>query len=158
MRKVGRGMPAPKSRQRVKYGPQVVRRVCEDLASGMTYNEVTQRHGRPSHSTLYEWRRLFPEFAEATDAARSYGAEVCADRALEVAEQATEDTVRKAKLEVDTLVHRAAMLAPERWGGRGGGLRKAEPLEIVFSVRRFEKVVDPDGRVSVREIKPEGEA
>ncbi|TAL37370.1 MAG: hypothetical protein EPN98_03545 [Phenylobacterium sp.] len=157
MAKVGRGLPAPKSKRRVKYGPNVVRLVCEDLASGMTYNEVTQGRGRPSHSSLYEWRRRYPEFAEATDAARAFGAEVCGDRALEVAEQATEETVRKAKLEVDTLVHRAAVLAPERWGGRGAGLRRAEPIEVVFSVRRFEKVVGPDGRVCVREIKPEGE-
>jgi hypothetical protein len=154
--------PARVRGQYVRYGAAVVEMVCEDLAAGKTWEQVAELPGRPSYSTMFKWRKKYPEFEEMADAARSFGADFCADRALVVAEQATEETVRKAKLHVDTLMQRAAFLAPERWSGRGGrrggaGGAKAEPLEIVFSVRHFEKVIGPDGKAFVREVLPEGE-
>lgn len=159
MPKSVKGPPLRQRRRIARYTPATVRKVCEDLASGKTYQEVGRDLRRPSMATLYNWRQKHPEFAEAADAARAFGAEFCADRALEVAEQATEETVRKAKLHVDTLMQRAASLAPERWSGRAASrsMAKAEPLEIVFSVRHFEKVIGPDGKAYVREILPEGE-
>jgi hypothetical protein len=136
----------------------MVAKVCADLAAGKTYDDIGHTAGRPSYATLYKWRKLYPEFAEAVDAARAFGAEYCADRALKVAEDATEESVRSAKLRVDTLMQRAAMLAPERWSGRPTrGVAAGEPLEIVFRVRHFEKVVGPDGKAFIRELKPEGE-
>lgn len=149
------------SGQYVRYGPTATRLVCEDLAAGRTWEAIgATGEGRPSYSTMYKWRKTYPEFAQVTEDARVYGADACADRALSVAEGATKDTVAQAKLYVDTLMHRAAMLAPDRWGkGRGAApAAKAEPLEIVFSFRRFEKVIGPDGRRYVREIEPEGDA
>jgi hypothetical protein len=148
----------PLRRRQAVYTPAAVRKVCEDLAAGKTYQELARNPRRPSSATLYNWRKKHPEFAEATDAARAFGAEFCADRALEVAEQATEETVRKAKLHVDTLMLRAGFLAPGRWSGRTARTAKAEPVEIVFRIRHFEKVIGPDGKAFVREIKPEGEA
>ena len=148
----------PLRRRQAKYGPAIVRKVCEDLAAGKTYQELARNPRRPSCATLYNWRQKHPEFAELTDAARAFGAEYCADRSLEVAEAATEETVSKAKLHVDTLLHRAGFLAPGRWSARTARPVKAEPLEIVFRIRHFEKVIGPDGKAFVREIKPEGEA
>lgn len=146
--------------QYVRYGQNTTRLVCEDLAAGRTWEQIGATDDRPSYSTLYKWRKKYPEFAQVTDEARADAADVCADRALTVAEGATKDTVAQAKLHVDTLMHRAAMLAPDRWGkGRGApAAAKPEPLEIVFSFKRFEKVIGPDGRRYVREIEPEGDA
>lgn len=143
----------------VRYSPAVVAMVCGDLAAGHTWDQIEAMPGRPSYHAMYMWRKRHPEFAEAVDAARAFGADRCADRALAVAEQATEETVRRAKLQVDTLMQRAALLAPERWSARGGGAAaaKPQPLEVVFSVRHFEKVIGPDGKAFVREILPEGE-
>lgn len=145
----------------VRYSAAVVEMVCADLATGKTWEQVAALPGRPSYHAMYCWRRKHPEFAEAADAARAFGADHCADRALEVAEGATDETVRKAKLYVDTLMQRAALLAPERWSDRRGVGRvveRGEPLEIVFSFRHFENVTGPDGKTFVREVKPEGEA
>ena len=142
-------------RRQAKFTRAMVRKVCEDLASGKTYQELARNPRRPCAATLYNWRQKHPEFAEAADAARAFGAEFCADRALEVAEQATEETVRKAKLHVDTLMLRAGFLAPGRWSARTARAAKVEPVEIVFSVRHFEKVTGADGKAYVREIEPE---
>lgn len=159
-RKTKAAGPTRAAGQYVRYGAAVVQMVCEDLATGKTWEQVAALPGRPSYHAMYNWRKTHPEFAAAADAARAFGADHCADQALEVAEQATEETVRKAKLHVDTLMQRAALLAPERWSGRGGGraAERAEPLEVVFSFRHFENVIGPDGKTVVREIKPEGEA
>lgn len=155
-----KGPPPRERRRKASYTKTIVQKVCEDLACGKTYEEVGRNPHRPCTATLYNWRQKHPEFAEMADAARAFGAEFCADRALHVAEEATEETVRKAKLHVDTLMQRAAFLAPERWSGRAASraAAKAEPLEIVFSFRHFENVIGPDGKAFVREIKPEGEA
>lgn len=148
--------PLRERRRKKTYTSAMVRKVCEDLATGKTYEEVGRNPHRPCTATIYNWRKERPEFAEAVDAARAFGAEFCADRALEVAEQATEETVRTAKLHVDTLMQRAAWLASDRRGGRTrGAAAKAEPLEVIFSVRHFEKVIGADGRTYVREIEHE---
>ncbi|HEY0647340.1 hypothetical protein [Phenylobacterium sp.] len=148
----------PKRKARSNYTPAMVQRVCDDLAAGKTYDEIGHTPGRPSYATIYNWRRQYPAFAEAVDAARAFGAEFCADRALTVAEAATEETVRKAKLHVDTLMQRAALLAPQRWSVRGAvAAPKGEPVEVIFRVKHFERVVGPDGKAFLREIKPEGE-
>jgi hypothetical protein len=114
----------------------------------------------PSYGALYQWRRKHPDFAEAVDAAREHGADLCADRALAVAAAATKDTVQQDRLHVGVLMKRAALTAPRRWGGKAepAAKIKPEPVEIVFRVRHFEVVTGPDGRDFVREIEPEGEA
>lgn len=152
--------PVRERRRKKEYTSAMVQKVIEDLARGRTYADFERDHSRPCTATIYNWRKKSPEFAEAADAARAFGAEFCADRALEVAEQATEETVRKAKLHVDALMQRAALLAPDRWGGKGRGAvaAKVAPVEVIFRVRHFEKVIGPDGKAFMREIKPEGEA
>ena len=158
MTKKVKGPSLQPRRRKTKFTAEMVRKVCEDLASGMSYDEVGRNPRRPCSATIYNWRREHPEFAEAADAARAFGAEFCADRARRVAEEATEETVRKAKLQVDTLMQRAALLAPLRWGGRSAGAAKAQPVEVVFRMRHFERVEGPDGKPFLREIKPESEA
>lgn len=156
--------PAAKKprRKKCEYTPSMVQKVCDDLAIGMTYEQVAGQDGRPCAMTIYNWRQKYPEFAAAADAARSFGAEMCADKALEVAQGATEDSVRSAKLHIDTLIHRAMALAPERWGNRAARAAvsgaRAQPVQIVFRVRQFETVTGPDGRAALRELFPEDEA
>jgi len=142
----------------VRYTPTVVRRICERLASGDSWPQICSTEGMPSYSTLYVWRRKYPEFSEAVDAAREHGADLCADRALAVAAAATKDTVQQDRLHVGVLMKRAALTAPRRWGGKAEPAAKREPVEVVFRVRHFEKVIGPDGKAFVREIKPEGKA
>lgn len=159
MSKSMNGSSARPRRKKKTYSEAMKRKVIEALARGKTYADFDRMSGLPCTATIYNWRKAHPDFAAMADDARAFGAEACADRALEVAEQATEDTVRKAKLHVDALMQRAAHLAPERWGG-GRSARsaaKAEPVEIVFRIRQFEKVIGPDGKAFVREVLPEGE-
>lgn len=112
----------------------------------------------PCYSSLYVWRARHPDFAEALEIAREMAADRKADTALEVA-QGAEKGVQGDRLRVTTLMQQAALDAPERWGGKAPGREREapEPVEIIFSVRHFERVVGPDGRAFVRELPEEGE-
>lgn len=144
----------------IRYGQAVARRICEQLAKGEPWFSFCNTEDFPCYASLYAWSEKYPEFAEAVARARQQGADYCADRALEVAEAATKETVQQDRLLVGTLMRRAALMAPKAWGGKTetAAKAKAEPVEVVFRVRHFEKVIGPDGKAFVREIKPEGMA
>lgn len=144
----------------IRYGPKVARQICERLAQGEPWSSICNADGLPSYTTLYSWQDRHAEFAEAVARARQQGADFCADKALAVAEAATRETVQRDRLLVTTLMRRAALIAPKAWGGKAekAARETPEPVEVVFRVRHFEKVIGPDGKAFVREIKPEGQA
>lgn len=150
----GRGRAA-----HVRYGVGVASRICERLAQGEPWSRICSDEDMPSYSALYAWQRRYPAFAQLVAEARAQGADYCADKALAVAEAATRDTMQQDRLLVTTLMKRAALMAPGVWGGKGSGSKeKPQRVEVVFHLRHFEKVIGPDGKAFVREIKPEGEA
>lgn len=153
-----RGRSTPDRNGRVvyiRYTPAVADRICARLSQGASWNQIAGQKDMPSYSTMYVWRRKRAEFAAAVDAARAMGAEYSADRAVEVAEKATRETVQQDRLLVGTLMKHAALAVSRRGGGKPA---KAQPatVHVVFHARRFEKVIGPDGRAFVREIKREG--
>jgi len=143
----------------IRYGQGVAKRICERLAKGEPWSTICNTDDLPCYASLYDWSERHPEFAEAVARARQQGADYCADRALEVAEGATKETLQQDRLLVSTLMRRAALIAPRAWGGKAdkAAKDKPEPVEVVFRVRHFEKVIGPDGKAFVREIKPEGQ-
>ena len=142
----------------VRFSLGLCETICELLAQGHPWHRIAGTRGMPSYQTLYNWKRTKPGFAEAVEAAQELGREYCADRAVEVAEEATRETVMVDRLRATTLMRRASYGGSRRWSGKGGGAaEKPEPVEVVFRVRHFERVVGPDGKPFVREIFPEGE-
>lgn len=143
----------------MRYGVAVALKICDRLAQGEPWSRFCNTPGMPSYSALYAWQKRYPAFAEMVAQSRAQGADYCADKALAVAEAATRETVQQDRLLVSTLMKRAALIAPGVWGGKGGAAKeKPQQVEVVFHVRHFEKVIGPDGKAFVREIKPEGEA
>jgi hypothetical protein len=142
----------------VRYSQAVARKICERLARGEPWYSICNTDDLPCYASLYTWSDRYPEFAEAVARARQQGADYCADKALTVAEASTKETVQQDRLLVNTLMRRAAVIAPKAWGGKAAtaAKEKPEPVEVVFRVRHFEKVIGPDGKAFVREIKPEG--
>jgi hypothetical protein len=145
----------------VRYSARVSKRICERLAKGESWTSISQREGMPSYPVFYVWQRTRPEFAQAVAIARQIGAEFKADKALAVAAQATSATVQADRLHVGTLMKHAALTAPRQWGARAeaadGGADDGK-LVLEIRVRRFERVVGPDGQAFVRELKTEGAA
>lgn len=143
-----------------KYSRALADKICEELAKGEPLYRICEAEGMPAYTTVYAWERKRPDFAERVALARQAGADYCADRALTVADESTKDTAQRDRLLVATLMKRAALIAPRKWGGKVGkeeaGAKAQVAPNIVFYVRRFERVVASDGSVSVRELKPEG--
>jgi hypothetical protein len=145
--------------QMVRYSARATERICERLAKGEAWQNLCKEPGMPSYSVFYDWQRRHAEFAEAVAIARQIGADFKADKALEVASKATSATVQADRLHVGTLLKHAALTAPRRWGARAEAPESGrEKVVLEIRVRRFERVVGPDGRAFVRELKPEGEA
>lgn len=144
-------------RRNARYSGAMTRKICARLAQGEVWHLMCRERGMPSYTTFYEWKKRYPDFAAAVLAAQEAAADYCADRALEVAQRSTKETVSRDRLEVDTLLQRSksTKASAERAVLAEG---KAERVEIVFRVRQFEKVIGPDGRAYVREVKPEDEA
>lgn len=145
---------------RIRYGAPLVKKICERLALGESVFKLSDGDGMPACSTIYNWQKRYPDFAEKVAQAREQGADYLAGRALEVAAGSTKDTVQQDRLFVNTLMKHAALQAPRTWGGKGAAKAADKPqqVEVIFRVRHFEKAIGPDGKAFVREIPAEDEA
>jgi hypothetical protein len=136
-----------------RYTHDVAREIVRRIANGENWIDLANTDGLPAHSTLYYWRDKHPDFAGALRRAREIAADLKADRALQVAEAAKAGSVTADRLHYQALMTRAAFDAPERWSDKPRAAPKPEAVEIVFRVRHFERVVGPDGKAFVRELK-----
>jgi len=106
----------------------------------------------PSHWTVYQWLKKYPDFKTAYDEARSFQADTFVDEMIDIADNARNDwmerigrdgqslgwvengeAVRRSALRVDTRKHLAGLLAPRKYGARVinevGGIDGA-PIEV----------------------------
>ncbi|MBX3484809.1 hypothetical protein [Phenylobacterium sp.] len=144
----------------------MIERLCALRNEGQTWAVICGLEDTPAYTTICLWRRTKPEFAAALRAADAGAADLRADEALEFARSAAQGAMGD-RLRHTAFMQRAALDAPERWaGGKASGASaaaavaaaaKSPRMEIVFRVRRFEKVVNDEGRTVLREIFPEGE-
>lgn len=132
--------------------------VCQRLARGESWTRICGDNDLPTYATACAWRAKHPEFDQEVEEAREMAADHFAERALQVADASTKESAAADRLKVTTLLKRAALATSGRARKTDAKPKKAEPQEIVFRVRHFERVTGPDGQVSVREIVPEGEA
>lgn len=138
-----------------RYKREPAREILQRLARGESWTRICDVAELPDYATICAWRAGHPEFDREIEEARAMAADHFAERALDVAEASTRETAAADRLKVTTLLKRAALATPRKTVAKP---KKAEPREVVFRVRHFERVTGPDGQVSVREVKPEGRA
>ena len=146
----------------VRYSRAIAREICHRLAAGEIWFKICNTGRLPSYTTLYDWRRRYPEFAESYAQAREMAADLRADKALVVAEESTQATVQSDRLRVGALQWSAAKGSPRSYGpkaGKSDEIDEGQPRRLIIEVRRFEKVARDDGSVYVRELPkaPAGE-
>ena len=100
------------------YTPELGREFCDRLTRAEAIEEVCAQRGMPSQNTVYRWVREDSEFAEWYRIAREIHAHWLFDEAWKIARQARWDGWRGAKLAIDTIRWRIAVLAPEAYGKR----------------------------------------
>lgn len=143
----------------VRYSESLAGKICEKLGEGATFSHLSTLPDMPSLATLYRWRKTKPKFELNVAVALSAGATRMAERALEIAEGATKETLPVDRLRVDVLMKHAAQMSPQEWGRGAKTAEKAKDRgdrKIVVRVRDFTPVTRPDGTVFTREILPNG--
>lgn len=151
---LGRQAPArgPSRRPPVRHSHALAEEICARTAHGESWAAMCGKDGLPAYKTLYLWLDRYPQFADAYAIARQRAAESFADRALSVAENATAATVQRDRLLVGTLRWRASVAAPHLFGLKTPPAGGQPPRKVIFEVRRFERVVGPDGVAYAREL------
>src|SRR5688572_12850970 len=99
----------------VPYSDEVAGEIVNRIANGESWLSMSNTGRLPSHGALYKWRDRHPDFAAALRWAREAAADLKADKALAVAEEATAKSVTSDRLHYQALMQRAAFDAPERW-------------------------------------------
>lgn len=95
------------------YRPEIGETICRALAGGMSMLEVCAQAGMPTPGAVYEWLRRHDDFRRMYREARRMQADMLADLALEIAQSATDEDVKVARLQFDVIRWRAARLAPK---------------------------------------------
>lgn len=118
------------------YSQAASDRVCEAIAtSRLGLKKMTEADGTlPREGTINQWRKLYPDFSDAYDAARERQAEMLLDDCVEIADDRDKDmvpraakdgawefisnptNVARAKLQIDTRFKMAGRLAPRKYG------------------------------------------
>ncbi|MGF6738489.1 terminase [Paraburkholderia atlantica] len=154
------------------YTPELAAEICERISSGETLRAICRDAHMPSWVTVYEWRKLSPEFSARLAAARELGADAIAEQALDIADttkigQRTEEsedgfkTVREdmlghRKLQIETRLKLLAVWFPRKYGQRidmttGGESmnltpeQRAEKLAALAAAAARRKATEDDG-------------
>ena len=143
-------------RSPIFYTQELGEQICERIAAGERWHGMANTHGMPTHSTIYKWAEDHPDFGAAFVLAKRAAADGRADKALDVAEAATKESLGVDRFHVGTL--KWTIERDDKTYGR----RKDEPdlggkRRLIIEVRQFERAVREDGTAYVREILPSGE-
>lgn len=155
-RKAAGTAAAPKKRKTpVHYTEKRAQEILRRIANGERWNQVARGKDTPGYNVIYSWVARRPEFGAALALAKRIGAEARADKALEIAENATKESVVVDRLHIGTLKW-AVERASKAYGPRPDEPDLGAGRKVTIIVRQFENYVDADGVTRVREIAPLG--
>ena len=98
--------------------PALAEEICARIAAGEPAVRICAEDRMPCVSTLYGWVRRNEAFREQYETARGLASDLYFDLCLDVALEATEDTVRADRLRITTFTRWAAQVEPKKYGLR----------------------------------------
>jgi hypothetical protein len=104
------------------YCPVTAQAIFRRLCEGESVTGICRDPTMPCFSTVYLWRKNFPEFGEAMRIAREVQAERFCDEGWEMATAATPKTAFLTQVQLTQLRWMMGHMAPRAWG-------KTKPLE-----------------------------
>ncbi|WP_293677738.1 hypothetical protein [uncultured Phenylobacterium sp.] len=136
---------------------EIFRRICE----GESVTGICRDPAMPCFSTVYLWRRTFPEFAEAMRVAREVQAERFCDEGWELAREATPGTAHLTAVRLTQLRWMMGHMAPRNWGPKKPlaveAEGAAEPQEVTLVVKHYKVEEREDGWHRVVALEPNEE-
>lgn len=149
------GRTNKKRRSPVRYSQALADRILERLGEGERWSAIAGEPGLPTHTVVYKWGQRNAEFARAWAAAQRMGANVRADRVLDIAEKSTPETLSVDRAHIGALkwhVDRDAKV----WGLREEEPDRGKPGQtLIIRVRQFTLYTDETGVERVREVLPD---
>lgn len=106
--------------------------VTDQLAQGKTLSAVCEQPGMPSLSTLMRWQMGNAELRDEIRRARQMGADAIADECLQIADDATPESVRVARLRINTRFRVIGAWAPEQYARGGASPKTQQPVQVLI--------------------------
>lgn len=132
------------------YCPVTAQEIFRRLCEGESVTGICRDPAMPCFSTVYLWRRTFPEFAEIMRIAREAQAERFLDRGWEMAEEATPPTAYLAHVRLTHLRWMMGHMAPRTYGKT-----KALQSEVELEDREDEATVRQEVTVIAKRFRVE---
>jgi len=102
------------------FNETVADKILDMLADGLSLRAICRTNGLPSGSVIRKWLARNPDFAKQYAYAREEQADTLFDETLAIADaigdDATNEQIRKAQLQIDTRKWLAGKLRPKKYG------------------------------------------
>ena len=113
-----------------KYGPEIVERICAEIAVGKSMREICRAADMPDMRTAFRWLAAHSEFQQVYARAREAQADYLAEEILEIADDGKNDwverqdgsaavnneAVQRSRLRVDARKWLMSKLMPKKYG------------------------------------------
>lgn len=91
-------MPRPTT-----YQPKIARYICQQIEKGFSLRAICNNPAVPNKSTIFRWLNKYPDFNKQYRQAMKWRSEHYLDMVLEIADNATKETLETSKLQIDSL-------------------------------------------------------
>lgn len=125
-----------------KYSQGWADLIAEKITQGATLLQACDDL-RLNYTTICRWRREYPDFLEAIKQARQDRAEAFHDRAIQIAKKADDASVKRDKLEIETLQWSAEKMDPGTFGQKVAVENKTQSFTHIIietGIRRNQEV------------------
>jgi hypothetical protein len=125
------------------YCEAAARAVFDRLCDGESLTSICADPTMPCLSTVFCWRRAFPDFADTLRTAREIQAERFCEMSWELAAEASPETAYLTHVRLTHIRWMAGVMAPKAYRQKPAEPEKAREIQTVL-MRHFEIEVDPE--------------
>lgn len=136
------------------YCPATAQEIFRRLCEGESVSGICRDPALPCFSTVYLWRKRFPEFAEMMRIAREVQAERFCDEGWEMAGEATPETAYLTHVKLTQLRWMMGHMAPRAYGRTKPLEPETPPQDQSLLFRHFMVEQRDDGWVRVVAFRP----
>lgn len=111
---------------------RTLRAITDQLVEGKTLSRICELPSMPSLTTVMRWQLGDTELRDQFRRARQMGADVLAEECLQIADDATPESARVARLRISTRLRVIGAWAPEQYARSGASPKPQQPVQVVI--------------------------
>ena len=118
-----------------KKTPEVIQRLLDGIADGVTLRALCREDGMPNWRTVYDWIEADADLAAQVARARELGFDAIAEDVFDIADgtRAISEHVQLSKMRIDTRLKLLACWNPKKYGSKATvdvGNKEGETLKV----------------------------